>query len=361
MQEFEIQKYLRTGKSLEDLKTEHFIDYNVHPTLPLVSLNYNQIASNMALKLCQECRGLILELDTWNVAARSFNKFFNYEETNAVEVHKVFDWNSLLVSEKVDGSLILVFHYNNEWQIASRGMPDAGGPVSSFEMTFKELVQATMREMNFDINSLNANYSYAFELTTPLNQVVVPYESYNLTWIGCWDLATLDEIPIWSLPDIAAEKVRVMPFKTIDEIMAACEILTIADGEGFVIMDKNFHRLKLKAPQYVMAARAINYSSSPRHRMDIILSDKYDDIVGKLPDFLKERMEELKSKFDQLVSHTVSVYNDIKDKETQKDFALEAVKYPFSGWLFQLRKGTALSDVIKNSRADAVLAILEKE
>jgi hypothetical protein len=37
----------------------------------------------MALPEMQECRGLILELDTWKVMSLAFKKFFNSEEGNA--------------------------------------------------------------------------------------------------------------------------------------------------------------------------------------------------------------------------------------------------------------------------------------
>lgn len=39
----EVQKYLRSGKTFEDLTAELAIKVTVHDTLPLAILNYNQI------------------------------------------------------------------------------------------------------------------------------------------------------------------------------------------------------------------------------------------------------------------------------------------------------------------------------
>lgn len=65
------------------------------------SFKYDQLISPtmMSLPEVQECRGLILENDTWNVLSMAFEKFFNSEEGNAAKI----DWNTAHVLEKLDG------------------------------------------------------------------------------------------------------------------------------------------------------------------------------------------------------------------------------------------------------------------
>ena len=67
-----------------------------------VLLKYDQLESDMSIEEVQECRGLILERDTWNILSFAFEKFFNAGESNAA----VIDWDSALVLDKVDGTLI---------------------------------------------------------------------------------------------------------------------------------------------------------------------------------------------------------------------------------------------------------------
>lgn len=76
----EVQTYLRGGKTIDDLESELGIKAIAHPTLPLVILNYNQIESPKRNSIVRECRGLVLEVGTWNVVARSFQRFFNFGE-----------------------------------------------------------------------------------------------------------------------------------------------------------------------------------------------------------------------------------------------------------------------------------------
>ena len=66
----EVQKFLseHQGNStevLEGLKAFVGVDYKLHPTLPLVILDYSQINSPKLHPIVLECRGLVLEMGTW--------------------------------------------------------------------------------------------------------------------------------------------------------------------------------------------------------------------------------------------------------------------------------------------------------
>lgn len=95
----EIQKYLNKGNTLEDLNRDFHIETKVRNGK--VSFNYSQALSPMGERICQECRGLILREDTWEILACPFFKFFNYSEELCAEI----DWKSAKVLEKIDGCL----------------------------------------------------------------------------------------------------------------------------------------------------------------------------------------------------------------------------------------------------------------
>lgn len=122
-----VQKYLReksielgSQAALSALTDEFAIRTALHPNGdPLVILNYSQIDSSKRHPLVQECRGLTLHLETWDVVARSFPRFFNYGE--CPDQDKKFDWNNFSAETKEDGSLILLYRFNNEWRVNTRG------------------------------------------------------------------------------------------------------------------------------------------------------------------------------------------------------------------------------------------------
>jgi hypothetical protein len=355
-----VQEYLRSGKTLEDLKAEYGVESSICNEIPVVALNYNQISADMSLPMVQECRASYLELDTWNVVFRAFDKFFNYEETNAAPVKEAFDWNSAMVQDKVDGSLIAVYNYKGNWYVGTRSSPTAAGGCGSFDFTFKELILLTMEKMGFSFGELFPGFFYAFELTTPMNIVVVPHTEYKLTWIGVWNAYTLQEASLWDMPEITVPKVKKFDLKTMDEITEFVKGLSPSEAEGIVLVDKNYNRLKIKSEDYVRASRAISNTSTPKQRVAVLLSDHYDDIYGFLPLTVQQDLDVLKKKLQYLLTNTQGVYDSIKHFEVQKDFALEAIKYPFKAWLFEMRKGKFLDDLLKDINVEHLEALLNR-
>src|SRR5207344_2144611 len=96
-----------------------------------ILLKYDQLVSPtlMALPEMQDCRGLILEKDTWNLISLAFRKFFNSEEGNA---HKI-DWLTACILEKLDGTLIQVYWdwHKDEWFAGTTGTAEGEGEVNN--------------------------------------------------------------------------------------------------------------------------------------------------------------------------------------------------------------------------------------
>jgi len=113
------QKYLLSGKTCDDLSNEFYIKTNFHPDLPLVILNYDQINSPKKHPVVRECRGLVLNSSDWSLVARSFPRFFNWGEVP--EEMDFFDFDDFVVQSKEDGSLVIIYFFNNEWHVNTKG------------------------------------------------------------------------------------------------------------------------------------------------------------------------------------------------------------------------------------------------
>src|SRR3989344_2446115 len=135
-----VQTYLRTpGNTLETLHNELGVEFAEHPTDPLVILNYSQIDSPKTNSIVMECRGLVLEKETWNIVAKAFNRFFNWGEVT--EMMADFDWNNFTANTKEDGSLILFYYYGDHWRINTRGS-FGEATINNTNITWKEHVKA---------------------------------------------------------------------------------------------------------------------------------------------------------------------------------------------------------------------------
>ena len=336
--ELNVQKFLRTTKNgIEELKNRFAIDAKRHSEYPnLVLFKYSQIASNFADPIVQECRGIVLdESDNWRVVCWSFSKFFNSNEPLAAKI----DWSTAEVQEKKDGSLCQLYYYGNKWNVATSGTPDASGQVNDFGKSFKELFWETWNKYGTDTDYLNSDFCYAFELTGPFNRVVVDNKENELTVIGCRDLRNLQEFHLDYSPIQAIGIPRRFPLASVEDCIKAAEALNPMNQEGFVVVDANFNRIKIKSPAYVILHHAKD-SLSKKRMCEIVRKGEFEEFktaIESLPE-LKRVFEEVEQKHRYAIWSAETVFNMIKGVKNQKDFAVEANKTKYASVLFQMRK-----------------------
>jgi hypothetical protein len=114
------------------------------------------------------CRGLILEAGTGAIVARPWPKFFNWGELDDGERQRLATVGIDRVSEKLDGSLIIVYHHAGGWHAATRG---------SFTSPQARHAQAMLDSGRFRLDILpgGGDWTYLCELITPRNRVVIDY------------------------------------------------------------------------------------------------------------------------------------------------------------------------------------------
>ena len=120
-----VQEFIKANSDWECLLSSEpyclFISYDKMFGRNLVMFKYNQLDSDLGNPIVQECRGLILDADTFEVVSFPFTKFFNYGEANAVDV----DWRTSYVTEKIDGSIVKVVNLDGNFLISTNGVIDA--------------------------------------------------------------------------------------------------------------------------------------------------------------------------------------------------------------------------------------------
>ena len=344
----EIQKFLRAlagttpEVALAELTAQLGINAKQHPKYPeLWHLSYDQLESPKGHPIVKECRGLILNsADNWNVVAYPFNRFSNHGETWGDTI----DWTSVRVQEKVDGSMVILWNYKGTWNVSTKGSPDAGGQVGDFNFTFADLFWKTLKGYGIDLANFDATLTYVFELTSIYNRVVVQHKETALTFIGL--RSNLSEYKEFSvalnrLPVLPIPAVREFPLTTVSEIETAAFALDPMHNEGFVVVDKNFGRIKIKSPSYVMIHH-LKDGFGQRRIIRLIQLGETSEVLSYFPEY-QELFNEISGKIDALIATIEVEYAAIKHLTNRKEFALEAVKSKNSGVLFALFLGKATS------------------
>lgn len=314
-----IQKYLKTH-TLSELYSEQGVESSFNKDKTLMSLNYSQIHADNKNPLACQCRGIILArpknkpfddnvVGETIIASYGFNRFFN-EGQEEVKVN--YQDKNLKVYEKLDGTCIFLYFYNG-WKVATRSCPEADIIINDSEFDFSKLFKRALEEtikIKFEdyVKTLDKNLTYIFELTTPINMIVVFQNEFKVTLLGARDKTTLKEIELEKIDNLVP-KVAAYSLNKLEEIITFVNARNGTEYEGVVICDSNFNRAKIKSIAYCAMNRVNDkLGKSERSIIELILLEKEDDALTFVPDFVKEKIVSYKEQIAKLFQHIDEEY-----------------------------------------------------
>lgn len=324
-------------KVLEKYYKEGWLIKQHHPNLPLTIWNYSQQTQYEGKwdDITLICRGLVTLDETGEVVARPFKKFFNIEEAKHTPT-KDFD-----VYEKVDGSLGILFNYNNKWIFASRGSFTSEQCIKFKEIFYK----------NYDDLLLSRSNTYLFEIIYPENRIVVDYgNKESITMIGGIHTYSGDELDLEFNSELGFEVV-----KTYDGIKDYTELKNnIKDNqEGYVIRFSNGDRCKIKGEEYCRLHKIMAETSTTSVWECLKNGDSVSKILENVPDEffnkIKEYEVDLKHQFNTLKTQVYNEYKIINfslGECDNKTFALFIKDNPYKKYMFSLRNNKDIDYMI---------------
>lgn len=296
----------------------------VHPTLPLTIWNYSEKVQYEGLfdGVTLNTRGLVTD-DQGNIVARPFKKFFNMEENKHTPTP---DFN---VYEKLDGSLGVLFNYEGEWVLATRGSFTSEQAVKGFEML-----------KNYDYEKLHKGYTYLFEIIYNENRIVVKYDYEDLILLGMIETKTGYEVDLHGEGNDVRLKnlINNLGFKVVKKYDGIKDYTTLKgiikdNEEGFVVRFSNGDRMKVKGEEYLRLHKIMtNVSTTAIWEMlsegkDVLelLKDVPDEFYKKIKLYVADlnythyRYSEYAGKIYQYFRY--GKYGDRDPEPTKKEFA----------------------------------------
>jgi RNA ligase len=262
-------------------------------------------------------RGLVFHEPSRRVVARPFPKFFNLGERPETLADALPWERPHEITEKLDGSLGVVFRHAGRWRVATRG---------AFES--EQAVYARERLLNlYDLDACPTRATVLVEIIYPGNRVVVDYgDREGLSLLAVIDTATGQEL---KLEDVAGLAVKM----SMPRAGGRCNVGRApsqheANSEGYVIRwPHSGLRVKIKSPDYVAAHRMLD-QVAPRRVLEILRDGKQDDVRAQLPRHARDRFDgyaaELSGKIADLESSAGWAYRAHRGllEESRKAFAL---------------------------------------
>lgn len=245
-------------------------------------------------------RGLIVDHSEKRIVATPFPKFFNVQEVN----HVIPD-TRFYTTEKLDGSLIIIFHHDGQWRTATKGAFDS-----------PQALWAKEQLKSLNVSGLTPGVTYLAEATYPENRIVVEYSESALHMLAAYDQhgfeLAWDEVTEASRA-LGSKRVNRLEFSCIKELLGLA--LTIPkDQEGYVLRFENGLRLKIKGEAY-KRIHALISGINPLN----IWAMMFEKV--SLPETKKHIPEEFWDDFDAIVALIEKRFSNLTDKitaETQK-------------------------------------------
>jgi RNA ligase len=227
---------------------------------------------------------------------------------------------SFEVTEKMDGSLGIIFFHDGKWKVSTKG---------SFQSDQAKWAQEYF-DKNIDQKYLLEGCTYLVEIIYPENRIVIPYDFKGLVLLSIIleDAIDYKEFPRIGRPviyemghDAGFKPVKVKLFDSIEQILKEVEGLKW-DKEGFVVRFENGYRLKIKGAEYCRIHRLIS-NCTPLSIWDCMRAkNDLDGIRKELPEEFHKDFDAIRKIFDDRVNQiiktlteSVKVYKFWNDKE----------------------------------------------
>jgi RNA ligase len=320
-----------------EMVIEKYVRINRHPTLPLSILGYTEKAQFEGKwnEVTKQCRGLIVD-NKLNVIARPFDKFMNFAQD--LNDSALMDF-PVEVTDKMDGSLGIIFHYENDWHVATRGSFTSDQAIWATDKYRKMRINSDIEPWIMD----ESNWTYLVEIIYPANRIVLDYGDLEaLVLLGARNIHTGLVRPPKDVREWRGRKTQVFPYKTL---LGALTAPPRPNAEGFVVYFPDFdYRIKIKQEDYILLHKIVTGLTSRRiwenMKSGQTLSDLMEIVPDEWHDWLHKTYQEINDSYLKLSASIWSdfheVINSLPEGFTRNELALAVLPKPNSGLIFAL-------------------------
>ncbi|MFW9872423.1 MAG: RNA ligase [Candidatus Thorarchaeota archaeon] len=249
-------------------------------------------------------RGHIFEVETNNLIALPFPKFFNLSELSPNQQKEILQRTDYTLTEKIDGSLGIIYYYNNEWQVNTRGSFNSEQAIKAKRLLLHK----------YHFNCMAHNLTFLVEIIYPENRIVIDYgNEEKLVLLSIYDRKTKKEGSREEIEEYA----ELFDFPIVKEYQLTYDDMFKFQEkdqlsiEGFVVRYNNGLRIKIKSKRYLDVARILT-NLTPSSLWKYMKQGKVDR--GMLEIIPEEFYEEINTIIDDLEN---------KYKELEKEINLE--------------------------------------
>jgi RNA ligase len=277
----------------------------------------------------RECRGMIFNQDG-ELISRPYAKFFNIGEKEETQLNKVNLYESHIVLEKLDGSMIRPIPTSEGFNLATK----AG--VTEISQQAEVFISDKPHYAEFIHSMFDGKLTPIFEWVSRKNRIVVDYENDNLILTAIRNTEMGHYLPYFNMLDLA-EHWNIPVVKAVDGLavqnieLFVKQIREWEDSEGVVVRFDSGHMVKVKSADYVLRHKTKDAINQEKNVLQCLLNDSVDDLVPLLTPEDADRLKRFQNAFhaslDEVALEMAELFvKGNKMYPEKKDFAVEFVQ-----------------------------------
>jgi len=334
---------------LNKRREQRLLTCRKHPTEDLYIWNYTPECQYDRKwdEYTKICRGLVLDREG-NVIAKAFDKFFNINEAEETKLENLPN-EVPIITEKVDGSLGIIFIYKDRLIVATRGSFESEQAAWSTEWLKNNLAKSQY---------FIKDYTYLFEIIYKANRIVINYDKEELVLLSIINNETSKELSYEEVNEEGKRlNVNIVKKLEINDIKKVIDMLPTlsTNEEGFVCKYSNGLRVKLKGEEYIRLHKLIT-GVTERRVWEILKNNENRDafllaVPEEFRNWFNDTEAKLKEKYMTIEKEAKETFNNTPKFPTRKEYALHFKHYPsyLHGVLFKLLDSAEYDELIWKS------------
>jgi RNA ligase len=350
-----IWKYLDEEK-LSQYVDQGLVDMKFHKEFPLAIFTYSRktVRENIWDDITEKCRGLIVNLETGDIIARAFEKFFNYGTADRPETQQQnLPTTRPMILQKLDGSLGIRYTYNGQDFIASKGSFHSEHAKWMTSYYHKVSPNATWPE----------GYTPVFEMICEsVQHHVVHYGREALYLLALVNTETGEEADYNTVYHWAAINGLLVP-KILSMGLADAVQHNYPNEEGYVATwlrpGQTPFRVKIKFIDFIRLQRMLHHVR-PKHILEaleqphlrVYIDEWLNDSTPQFSAFVRKWKKLFEDRYQEIYQHCVTLFTSVyirPEFTCRKDYALEFTKkenQPYAPVLFGMLDGKKIEPII---------------
>lgn len=315
----------------------------------------------------RECRGLIFDKNG-KLISRPYHKFFNAGEKQETQINKINLYDSHVILEKLDGSMVRTIPTPEGFRLATKsGITDTSMNAEVFiadKPKYREYILKTVQD-----------FTHIFEWVSRKDRVVIDYPEDNLILTGVRSTKTGGYITYDTMKAIA-DMADIPVVKAIDGLPSQISLMkrphihllvdTIRewdDGEGVVLRFNTGNMVKVKSKDYVLKHSSIETLKHEKNVIALIIEDSVDDAIPLLTPEDAKKLCEFENQFWEKFNVTCFWLKDFYEignlqYPNQKDFAVNFVQKlensNIKPVMYELKRGKTVEEILKTMVSKSV-------